>query len=315
MKLGMVGLGRMGSNMVKRIMQQGHELVIYDRNPEAVSSIGLGGVQGTKSLAELVSRLSGLAGPRIVWIMLPAGKATNETHAELEKLLQKDDIVIDGGNSYFKDDVKNAGLLEKKGIRHLDVGTSGGIWGLERGYSLMIGGDSQAANTLEPIFKALAPPPDGKPGYLYCGRHGAGHFVKMIHNGIEYGMMQALAEGFDILRGADSESLPPEFRYPIDLAGVADVWRKGSVVSSWLLDLIALSLNRDPSLSRFEGHVPDSGEGRWALMAAIEEAVPAHVLSSALYVRFRSRRKQEFAEKLLSAMRNEFGGHSESKVA
>ncbi len=323
----MVGLGRMGSNMAKRIIYQGHEVVAFDQSRIAVDSLTHEAREASAaySLKELVRELPS---PRIVWVMLPAGEVTDHTIHELSSLLSKDDVIIDGGNSYFKDDVRRAKLLSSQGIRYLDVGTSGGVWGLERGYSLMIGGDSKAAHLLDPIFKALAPgssgvaeTPDRKglhtsdQGYLYCGAHGAGHFVKMVHNGIEYGMMQALAEGFDILRGARTEKVAEEYRYTLDLGEISEVWRRGSVVSSWLLDLIAISLGRDASLSEFQGNVEDSGEGRWTILAALEEAIPANVLSSALYTRFRSREEQSFAEKLLSAMRNEFGGHKESKAA
>ena len=322
MQLGMIGLGRMGGNIVRRLMRAGHSCVVYDKSADAVRGLAAEGAVPSRDLAEFVRQLET---PRAVWVMLPAGAVTHGTIVELSSLLAAGDIVIDGGNSHFHDDVAHAEMLRETGIRYLDVGTSGGVWGLERGYCMMIGGDRDAADRLDPIFAALAPgrgtipPTPGRggrdarveQGYLYCGPAGAGHFVKMIHNGIEYGMMQAFAEGFDILRNVNSPAVPENRRYRLDLADVAEVWRRGSVVSSWLLDLTAISLAEDPDLKEFSGHVEDSGEGRWTLMAAIEQAVPAEVLSAALYARFRSRQDHTFAEKILSAMRKQFGGHQE----
>ena len=334
MKLGMIGLGRMGGNMTRRLMRAGHELAVYARNPEGVRAFAAEGAQGTFSLAELVKALPR---PRAVWVMIPAGEPTEHTVRELGGLLEKDDIVIDGGNSFFKDDVRRAKALRERGIHYVDVGTSGGVWGAERGYCLMIGGPRAAVERLDPIFKALAPgraaaPPTpgrarrpdhpaspaaatgastAEEGYLHCGPSGAGHFVKMVHNGIEYGAMQAYAEGFDIMKSAAKESVPEEQRFDLDVAEIAELWRRGSVVSSWLLDLTAQALAASPTLEEFEGVVQDSGEGRWTVTTAIEEAVPADVLSAALYARFRSRQSHTFAEKILSAMRAGFGGHQE----
>jgi 6-phosphogluconate dehydrogenase len=324
MQLGMVGLGRMGANLVRRLVRQGHECVVFDQNPAAVAGLADERVQGGSDLAGLVSKLSK---PRAVWVMLPAGEITEQTVAELGRLLEPGDTIIDGGNAFFQDDVRRAKEMKAKGIHYLDCGTSGGVWGLERGYCLMIGGDKQAVDRLDPIFSALAPgegtipktprretrDPRVERGYLHCGPSGAGHFVKMIHNGIEYGMMQAFAEGFEILKKASSDHIPEERRYRFDLADVAEVWRRGSVVSSWLLDLTSSALAEDPALSKYSGFVEDSGEGRWTINTAIEEAVPADVLSAALYARFRSRDKEGTANKLLSAMRNAFGGHVEPK--
>jgi 6-phosphogluconate dehydrogenase len=322
MQLGMIGLGRMGGNIVRRLMRAGHGCVVYDRSEEAVRMLAGEGAAPSRDLAEFVRRLDK---PRAVWVMLPAGAITHDTIVELSGLLEAGDILIDGGNSYFHDDVTHAELLRQKGIHYLDVGTSGGVWGLERGYCMMIGGDKEAADHLDPIFAALAPgrgsieatpgragrDPRVEQGYMYCGPAGAGHFVKMIHNGIEYGMMQAFAEGFDILRNVNSPAVPENRRYQLDLADIAEVWRRGSVVSSWLLDLTAIALAEDPDLKEFTGNVGDSGEGRWTIMAAIEQAVPVEVLSAALYTRFRSRQDHTFAEKVLSAMRKQFGGHQE----
>lgn len=322
MQLGMIGLGRMGGNMTERLLRGGHEMVVYDRNAEAVAKyVGLGAT-GARSIEDLVSRLHA---PRAVWIMLPAGEITESTVNALADLMSPDDLIIDGGNSYFKDDVRRAKALRQKGLHYVDVGTSGGVWGLERGYCLMIGGDVDAVRRLDPIFKTLAPGRGDIPrtpgresmggtaeeGYLHCGPPGAGHFVKMIHNGIEYGLMQAYAEGFDILRNANSKELPGDYRFDFNIADVAEVWRRGSVVSSWLLDLTAMALVENPTLSNYTGFVQDSGEGRWTVMAAIEESVPADVLSTSLYTRFRSRQEHTFAEKVLSAMRHKFGGHIE----
>jgi len=322
MQLGMIGLGRMGGNIVRRLMQAGHGCVVYDRNADAVSGLAREGAAPSRDLADFVAQL---AQPRAVWVMLPAGAVTHATIVELSGLLQPGDILIDGGNSNFQDDVRHAEMLNEKRIRYLDVGTSGGVWGLERGYCMMIGGDKDAALHLDPIFAALAPgkgsiprtpgregrDPRVEQGYLYCGPAGAGHFVKMVHNGIEYGLMQAYAEGFDILRSVNQPAVPENRRYKLDLADIAEVWRRGSVVSSWLLDLSAIALAEDAELGEFSGHVEDSGEGRWTIQAAIEEAVPADVLSAALYTRFRSRQDHTFAEKILSAMRKQFGGHQE----
>ncbi|MFH1018823.1 MAG: decarboxylating 6-phosphogluconate dehydrogenase [Pseudomonadota bacterium] len=322
MQIGFVGLGRMGANMVRRLHRGGHQCVVYDANPEQVARMAGENAVPSNSLKELVAKLYK---PRVVWMMVPAGAATEQTVSNLTDLLENDDVLVDGGNSFYKDDVRRAGSLEPKGVRYADVGTSGGVWGLERGYCLMIGGDADTVRRLDPIFKTLSPgrggiaPTQGRrkkadsaeEGYLHCGPVGAGHFVKMIHNGIEYGLMQAYAEGFDILKNADSERLPKELRYEFPLGDIAEVWRRGSIVSSWLLDLAAEALAEDPALSDYEGIVEDSGEGRWTVAAAIEEAVPADVISSSLYARFRSRRQHTFAEKVLSAMRKKFGGHVE----
>ncbi|MGH7775036.1 MAG: phosphogluconate dehydrogenase (NAD(+)-dependent, decarboxylating) [Candidatus Binatia bacterium] len=322
MQLGMIGLGRMGANMVRRLMRGGHDCVVFDRNPETVKLLTGEGVTGGRSFEDLLSRLSK---PRAVWVMVPAGEATEETVMALSKRMEAGDIIIDGGNSHYKDDVRRAKAVQKKGIHYVDVGTSGGIWGVERGYCLMIGGEEAVVERLDPIFKTLSPgrgeiartpgratlKSTVEEGYLYCGPAGAGHFVKMIHNGIEYGLMQAYAEGFDILRNAASKELPEEHRYDFNLADIAEVWRRGSVVGSWLLDLTAMALVENPNLSNYTGFVQDSGEGRWTIMAAVEEAVPADVLSASLYARFRSRQEHTFAEKVVSAMRQKFGGHVE----
>jgi 6-phosphogluconate dehydrogenase len=322
MQLGMIGLGRMGGNIVRRLLQAGHSCVVYDKSVEAVRDLAAAGAAPGRDLADFVKQLSA---PRAVWVMLPAGEITDATIVELAGLLSAGDIVIDGGNSFFQDDIRHADMLRAKDIRFVDVGTSGGVWGLERGYCMMIGGDKGVVDHLDPIFKTLAPgignidrtpgrdarDPRAEQGYLHCGPAGAGHFVKMVHNGIEYGVMQAYAEGFDILRNVSSEAVPENRRYRLDLPDVAEVWRRGSVISSWLLDLAAIALAADSELSAFTGQVADSGEGRWTVQAAIEEAVPAEVLSSALYTRFRSRRDHTFAERILSAMRHEFGGHQE----
>jgi 6-phosphogluconate dehydrogenase len=322
MQIGMVGLGRMGANMVRRLMRGGHQCVVFDLNPANVKQLVGEGAAGAASLDEFVAKLSK---PRAAWVMVPAGGPTEQTVVALAQRMERGDILIDGGNSYFKDDVRRAQSFREKGISYMDVGTSGGVWGVERGYCLMIGGEQKAFQQLESIFRTLAPGRGEIPrtpgrekkggtaeeGYLHCGPSGAGHFVKMVHNGIEYGLMQAYAEGFDILSNASSKDLPTETRYDLDLADIAEVWRRGSVVGSWLLDLGAMALVENASLSNFTGVVQDSGEGRWTLMAAIEEAVPADVLSAALYTRFRSRRDHTFAEKMLSAMRYKFGGHVE----
>jgi 6-phosphogluconate dehydrogenase len=321
MQIAMVGLGRMGGNMARRLMREGHECLVYDRDPEAVAQLVTEGAVGTTSMRELAERLSP---PRSAWVMVPSGEITEAAVMELAKYFTAGDVIVDGGNSHFKDDVLRAKKLAEYGIRYLDAGTSGGIWGLERGYCLMVGGEETAAKHLEPVFRALAPGGSGIPpspgrtsggsaeqGWLYCGPSGAGHFVKMVHNGIEYGLMQAYAEGFDILKNANSETLPADQRYEFNIADIAEVWRRGSVITSWLLDLSADALARNPDLSNFSGFVQDSGEGRWTVQAAIEEAVPAEVLTAALYSRFRSRKEHTFAEKLLSAMRQGFGGHVE----
>ena len=306
MEIGFIGLGRMGGNMTRRLIAGGHAVVAWDRAADAVRHAAAGGAQASSSLDDLVSRLQR---PRTVWVMVPAGDATEQTIEALASRLDEGDVVIDGGNTHFKDDVRRARTLRAHGIHYVDVGTSGGIWGLERGYCLMIGGAPDTVERLMPVFAALAPPD----GALHCGPAGAGHFVKMIHNGIEYGLMQSYAEGFDILRNADSPSLPADQRYTLDLAAIAEVWRHGSVVSSWLLDLAAIALREDPQLERFTGTVGDSGEGRWTVAAAIDEDVPAHVLTTALFTRFRSRRDHTFADKLLSALRAQFGVHAEPR--
>ena len=322
MQLGMIGLGRMGANMVRRLLRGGHSCVVFDLSADNVHRLASEGATGATSLDEFVRTLTK---PRAAWVMVPAGNPTEQTVMALAQRMEAGDIIIDGGNSYFKDDVRRAKTLKERGILYVDVGTSGGIWGVERGYCMMIGGEAQAVARLDPIFKALAPGRgdipgtpgrgtlDGTPeeGYLHCGAPGAGHFVKMVHNGIEYGLMQAYAEGFDILRNAGSKELPEDCRYDLNLADIAEVWRRGSVVGSWLLDLTAMALLENPTLSNYTGFVQDSGEGRWTIMAAIEEAVPAEVLSASLYARFRSRQEHTFAEKLLSAMRQKFGGHVE----
>jgi 6-phosphogluconate dehydrogenase len=334
MQLGMIGLGRMGANMVRRLLKQGHDCVVYNRTPQAVAELVKEKATGAASLAELVKKLQK---PRAIWLMVPAA-AVDKTIAELTPLLEKGDIVIDGGNSYYVDDIRRAKELTAKGIHYVDVGTSGGVWGLERGYCMMIGGEAETVKHLDPIFKKLAPGKGDIPktpgreqvkgtaeeGYLHCGPNGAGHFVKMVHNGIEYGLMAAYAEGFNILKHAnvgkkgrevDAETTPlrqPEhYQYDMNLADIAEVWRRGSVVSSWLLDLTAISLLESPDLANFSGRVSDSGEGRWTIMAAIDEGTPAEVLTAALYARFSSRGEADFQNKLLSAMRYQFGGHHE----
>jgi len=324
MQLGVVGLGRMGGNIAQRLMRHGHSCVVYDKSADAVASIAGKGATGSHSLEDLAAKL---AAPRAIWLMLPAGKITEDAVTQLGGALQAGDMLIDGGNTFYKDDVRRARELKQKGIHYLDVGTSGGVWGFERGYCLMIGGDKEQVTHLDPIFSALAPGQgniertagrdgrDKRPecGYMHCGPCGSGHFVKMIHNGIEYGLMQAYAEGFAILKGATSEARPPDERWDLDVADIAEVWRRGSVISSWLLDLTSIALASDPKLDGFSGVVEDSGEGRWTVMAAVEEAVPANVISAALYARFRSRDDHGFADRLLSAMRKEFGGHIEPK--
>jgi 6-phosphogluconate dehydrogenase len=324
MDIGIIGLGRMGGNIAKRLMRGGHKCVVLDRNQDAVKEVESAGALAAKDSADMLKKL---AKPRAVWLMLPAGAITEKVLAEVAAEMLSGDILIDGGNSFYKDDIRRARTLRENGIRYVDVGTSGGVWGLERGYCLMIGGDGETVTHLDPIFSCLAPglgkiertpgrerrDPRPEHGYVHCGPAGSGHFAKMIHNGIEYGLMQAYAEGFDILRNKSSEALPQDERFTFDMGDLAEVWRRGSVVSSWLLDLCAIALTRDGELKSFTGSVADSGEGRWTVEAAIEEAVPADVLSSALYTRFRSRRDHTFAEKLLSAMRYQFGGHVEEK--
>ena len=325
MQLGMIGLGRMGGNIVKRLMRDDHKCVVYDRDAKAVSALADAGATGAKDLADLVAKLDA---PRVVWVMLPAGKPTDDTITELGKLLKAGDIVIDGGNSFYKDDIRRAKALKEKQVAYADVGVSGGVWGLERGYCMMIGGETKTFDHIEPLLKTLAPGLGDIPrtpkltkanaraehGYIHAGPVGSGHFVKMIHNGIEYGLMQAYAEGFDILKNKNSAALPEDERFDLNLTDISEVWRRGSVVSSWLLDLTAQALASDSQLEHFSGEVDDSGEGRWTLNAAIEEAVPADVLAASLFARFRSREKNTFGEKLLSAMRFGFGGHIEGAL-
>lgn len=323
MQLAVVGLGRMGANIARRVMKHGgHRTVVYDKSAEAVAALTNDGATGATSLEDLVAKLDA---PRTVWVMLPSGPITETAIDTLGKLLSKNDVIIDGGNTFWQDDIRRGKTLAGRGIHYLDVGTSGGVWGLERGYCMMIGGDKEVVTRLDPIFKALAPgrgdipqtpgreerDPRVEQGYLHAGPIGAGHFVKMIHNGIEYGLMQAYAEGFDILKNANSDALPTEHRFDLDIADIAEVWRRGSVIPSWLLDLTASALTKHPTLENYSGFVEDSGEGRWTVNAAIDEAVPAEVLTAALYTRFRSRRDHTFAEKILSAMRAGFGGHKE----
>ncbi len=328
MQLGMVGLGRMGANMTRRLMRGGHNVVVSDLSAEAVKDLAGEGAEASTSLDDLVGKLKA---PRAVWIMVPSGDPTEKTVQALLKTMQAGDTIIDGGNSYFKDDVRRSKLCSAKGVHYVDVGTSGGVWGIDRGYCMMIGGPKDVVQRLDPIFKTLAPGRGDIPrtpgreklsgasagtseeGYIYCGPSGAGHFVKMVHNGIEYGMMEAYAEGFDIFKNATSKNLPEDIRYDLNLPDIAEVWRRGSVVSSWLLDLTAMALIENPTLAEYSGFVQDSGEGRWTIEAAIEEAVPANVLTAALYTRFRSREEHTFGEKMLSAMRQKFGGHVEPK--
>ncbi|MEJ0037430.1 MAG: decarboxylating 6-phosphogluconate dehydrogenase [Gammaproteobacteria bacterium] len=324
MQLGMIGLGRMGANMVRRLQRGGHQCVAFDRSPDVAKDISNDGARGTTSLAEFVKLLDA---PRVIWVMVPAA-AVDTVIADLKPMLQAGDIIIDGGNSHYHDDIRRARELKASGIHYMDVGTSGGVLGLERGYCLMAGGESADFAHVDPIFATLAPGGEGSGtaarGYLHCGNHGAGHFVKMVHNGIEYGLMAAYAEGFNILRHADAGlgnraadaetaplSNPDHFKYQLDIAAVAELWRHGSIIGSSLLDLTAFALAKDPELQSFAGSVADSGEGRWTLQAAIEEGVPAYVLSAALYSRFASRDRGEYADKLLSAMRLGFGGHQE----
>jgi 6-phosphogluconate dehydrogenase len=325
MQIGMIGLGKMGGNMSRRLMKAGHHVVVFARSSKSRETLAKDGATAATSLADLVKKLG--ERPRAIWLMLPAGQVTEETVESLGGLLERDDILVDGGNSFYKDDIRRAKQLAKKGIRYVDCGTSGGVWGIERGYCMMIGGSKEAVDHLDPIFSALAPGLGDIPrtpgrqkgdlraerGYIHAGPSGAGHFVKMVHNGIEYGLMQAYAEGFDILRNKDSSDLPEDQRFTLNMPDIAEVWRRGSVISSWLLDLGAAALAKDPQLKDFSGFVQDSGEGRWTVEAAIEEAVPADVISSALYARFRSRQEHTFGEKMLSAMRFGFGGHVEGQ--
>jgi 6-phosphogluconate dehydrogenase len=322
MQLGMIGLGRMGGNIVRRLMAHGHTAVVYDKDPKAVAALAADNAAGSGSLEEFVLKLEQ---PRTAWVMLPAGKITEATIEALSKLMQPGDTIIDGGNTFWQDDVRRGNALKERGLNYVDVGTSGGIWGIERGYCMMIGGDKSVVDRLDPIFSALAPgvgdiprtphregrDPRIEQGYIHAGPVGAGHFVKMIHNGIEYGLMQAYAEGFDILKNASSEALPPDHRFELEIADIAEVWRRGSVIPSWLLDLTAIALAENGTLDNYSGFVEDSGEGRWTVNAAIDEAVPAEVLTAALFARFRSRKDHTFAEKILSAMRAGFGGHRE----
>lgn len=322
MQIGMIGLGRMGSNMVRRLLRGGHACVVYDMNSDNVKRLAGEGAAGASSLDEFTAQLGK---PRVVWVMVPAGTPTEQTVMALAGKLEAGDTIIDGGNSNYKDDVRRAKAFRSNGIHYVDAGTSGGLWGLERGYCLMLGGEEEVVRRLDPLFRTLAPGRGEIPrtpgrennagtadeGYMYCGPSGAGHFVKMIHNGIEYGLMQAYAEGFHILQQANSQELPEEHRFDFNVADIAELWRRGSVVGSWLLDLTAMALIEDPTLSGYSGSVEDSGEGRWTILAAIEEAVPVDVLSASLFRRFRSRQEHTFAEKLLSAMRQKFGGHIE----
>jgi 6-phosphogluconate dehydrogenase len=324
MKIGMIGLGRMGGNIVRRLLRAGHKAVVFDRDPAAIEKLVGEGAIGASSIDDMRGKL---ATPAIWWVMLPAGDPTEQTVLTIGEKANAGDIIIDGGNSFYKDDIRRAKLLAERGVRYVDVGTSGGVWGLERGYCMMIGGDRDAVDLLDPIFDTLAPgigtiartpdregsdeDPRAEKGYIHAGPAGAGHFVKMVHNGIEYGLMQAYAEGFDILKGRSSDKLPQDQRFDINLTDVAEVWRRGSVISSWLLDLTAAGLAKDQQLKQFSGHVADSGEGHWTVEAAMEEAVPVNVLSAALFARYRSRVDHTFGDKLLSAMRFGFGGHVE----
>jgi len=322
MQLGMIGLGRMGGNIVRRLMKHGHTAVVYDKDAKAVASLAADNAAPSSSLEDFVLKLQA---PRTAWVMLPAGEITEATIDALSKLMQPGDVIIDGGNTFWQDDVRRGKALKQHGLHYVDVGTSGGIWGIERGYCMMIGGDKAVVDRLDPIFRALAPglgdsprtpgregrDPRVEQGYIHAGPAGAGHFVKMIHNGIEYGLMQAYAEGFDILRNANIEALPPDHRFDLNMADIAEVWRRGSVIPSWLLDLTATALAENHALDNYSGFVEDSGEGRWTVNAAVDEAVPAEVLTAALYTRFRSRKDHTFAEKILSAMRAGFGGHKE----
>jgi len=325
MQIAIIGLGRMGGNIAQRLMEHGHEVVVFDRDAQAVQRLEKLRAKGAHALGDLAQLLSP---PRAAWIMLPAGEPTEDTVTKLANIFQEGDTIIDGGNTFYMDDIRRAKKLAAKGIHYIDVGTSGGIWGASRGYCMMIGGEKEVIGRLDPVFAALAPgigdidrtpkrdgrDPRPEQGYLYAGPAGAGHFVKMIHNGIEYGLMQAYAEGFAILRGKSAETLPEAERYTLDVADIAEVWRRGSVISSWLLDLAAMALAESPELKEFSGFVDDSGEGRWTINAAIEEAIPAQVLTAALFARFRSRVQHGFGDKLLSALRARFGGHVEGQL-
>lgn len=325
MQLGIIGLGRMGGNIARRLTKAGHDCVVFDRNEAAVKELGAEGNRPAGDLADLVAKLDA---PRAVWVMLPAGGPTESTIAALAGLLSPGDIIIDGGNTFYKDDIRRAAELEPKGLHYVDVGTSGGVWGLERGYCMMIGGEKQAVDHLDPIFKALAPGlgnvprtpgregrnPTAEEGYLHCGPAGSGHFVKMIHNGIEYGMMQAFAEGFNVMKHKNSPALPEDMRFDLNMGDIAEVWRRGSVVSSWLLDLTAQALATDENLDAFSSSVSDSGEGRWTVDAAVEQGVPIPVLAASLWARFSSRSLSTYGDKMLSAMRFGFGGHLEKKA-
>ena len=320
MQIGMVGLGRMGGNMVRRLLRGGHECVVWNRDYAKSEELRQVGAQATKSVEDLVKSLRK---PRVVWVMLPAGEVTEQMVQKLSGLCEKGDVVVDGGNSYFKDDVRRGKALQERGIHYVDCGTSGGVWGAERGYCLMAGGTKEAIALLTPALQTLAPgvgdvPPTAgrsggtaEQGFLHCGPVGAGHFVKMVHNGIEYGVMQAYAEGFDLMKSQAGTNVPADMRYDLKLEDVAELWRRGSVVGSWLLDLTAMALQEDPKLARYSGYVQDSGEGRWTVQAAIDNAVPAEVLTAALFTRFRSRQEHTYAEKVISAMREKFGGHVE----
>ncbi len=322
MQIGIIGLGKMGANITRRLQRDGHHCVVFDTNAASIKTLVDEGATGADDLKSMVAALSA---PRVVWVMLPSGAITENAVNDLARLMDADDMIIDGGNSFYKDDIRRAKLLAGSNIHYVDVGTSGGVWGLERGFCMMIGGEPSIVQHLDPIFKTLAPgagsidktphrqgrDPRAELGYIHAGPNGAGHFVKMVHNGIEYGLMQAYAEGFDVLRNKNSDALPEDQRYDLDMADIAEVWRRGSVISSWLLDLTASALTHDQALSDYSGYVADSGEGRWTLDAAIEEAVPVNVLAASLFARFRSREEHTFGEKLLSAMRQEFGGHIE----
>jgi 6-phosphogluconate dehydrogenase len=325
MELGVIGLGRMGAGISRRLMRQGHKCFVFDQSDTTVQQLAGDGATATTGLQDMIGKM---AKPRAVWVMLPSGKITEDTIVALGGMLERGDVVIDGGNSFYKDDIRRAKALREKGIVYVDVGTSGGVWGLERGYCMMIGGEKDAVDRIDPVLKSLAPgvgsidktphregrDARAEEGYLHCGPAGSGHFVKMVHNGIEYGMMQAYAEGFDILKNKDSHELPEDQRFTLDMADIAEVWRRGSVISSWLLDLTSQALAENDTLSNFTGDVSDSGEGRWTIEAAIEEAVAVPVLSTSLFARFRSRQTHTFGEKMLSAMRNKFGGHVEPKA-
>jgi 6-phosphogluconate dehydrogenase len=321
MQIGVIGLGRMGGNISRRLIKNGHEVVVYDHDAKAVAALSRDGATGSDGLDKLVQQLRP---PRAVWVMLPAGKITEDVIGELAKLLAAGDIVLDGGNTFWRDDIRRAKMLKERNIHHVDVGTSGGVWGLDRGYCMMIGGDKAIVDRLDPIFSALAPglgnvprtpkrdgrDPRAEHGYIHAGPNGAGHFVKMVHNGIEYGLMQAYAEGFDILKNAGNKTLPEDGRFDLDLADIAEVWRRGSVIASWLLDLTAVALLDNPDLAKFQGRVSDSGEGRWTVQAAIDQNVPAPVITLSLLERLHSRQPESFSAKVIAALRHQFGGHA-----